>query len=858
MIEIRVTKTSLFISVVVLATAIFVSSALSALANSEADVVYPVSELGGCKDEAECDAYCENFEHARECLDFADKHNLISDEEIAEGRKYLKILEKGGPGGCKDEASCSAYCEDINNLPECVDFIEKYGTVSDEELLKLKQIAAAIRRGIKPPGGCKDEASCFSYCTDDSNWRECVEFAEAAGFISGAEAAEARKFMPLILAGKTPGGCRTKEQCLEYCDRPENTVVCLEFALEQDLIEDPAEREEAEKVLPFLRAGTTPGGCKTKKQCEAYCDDDKNFKACIDFAEKAGFVSAEEAELARKAGGKGPGGCKSKKSCEEFCGKQEHRPECTQFAVKLGIMTQAEADQAANAGDFAECLEVAPPEIEACFITHLGAPVYAQLKAGVMPYDLSIIEKVKKAKECVTEHSSASFALLDDMVGKFPNVNACFERELGAGFVQRLKTGAVACGQIKGAMGKMTACFENTFFNDLRTCAAQDCSGFVSCMTDIQSKLPQGPAEEQSKEVKFPQDIQDKMNSCGLNVFGADACLDKPTCKEVVDCFSAMPKPPEGATMQEPPAEIKEKLDACIEVVQEEILVACTALPCAEFETCLKGDREQMEPPEGGEQKQFEMPPEVKVKFDQCAGEKFLACVPLPCKEFKACTGMDQQQEQPQTPQQGGEISFPDEVNTKLEQCNAEEQVEKWRACLPKSCDAFLDCVGYKEDGGGQSAEGEGGKKGPSMPADVDAKFKQCVNERNAVKQLACFDGRTCAQALACLGGGQKGEGGEGEIDPRVKAKIDACTPKQQGGQKQPQSQQPPMQPPPPQQPPMQPPPPQQPTEEFKPPESSFQPPPASFTPPPEFTPPPASTPPTSFLRRVLAFFFGD
>lgn len=776
MTEIRVTKTSLFLSVAVLATAIFVSSALAVRATSEGDIVYPVAELGGCADETACDGYCEDVGHARECLDFADKYNLVSDDEISDGRKYLEILEKGGPGGCKDEASCGAYCEDVNNLPECVDFIEKYGDVSQDELKRLKQIAAAIRQGINPPGDCKNEEECLTYCSDDSNWRECVDFAEAAGFISGAEAAEARKFMPLILAGKTPGGCQNKKDCLEYCDRPENTVVCLEFALENDLIEDPQERAEAEKVFPFLQAGTTPGGCKTKKQCEAYCDDGTNFKECIDFAEAAEFISKEEADLGRRVGGRGPGGCRSKKACEDYC--QENQPECIDFAVSIGLMTQAEADQAGKAGEFATCMEVAPPEIEACFITNLGPEIFEQLQAGIMPYDISIIEKMRQAQDCVSEHGRASYAELDDMVGQFPNVNACFERELGAGFVQRLKTGTVACGEIKGAVVKMTACFENTFFDDLRACAAQDCSGYVPCMTDIQSKLPAGTAEERSKEVQMPRDIQDKMNSCGLNVFGADACLDKPTCKEVIDCFQAMPKPPEGAPKQEPPDEIKEKIDECIDVVQKEKFVACVALPCAEFDACLKGTGDQKSP-EGQEGKQFEMPPEVKAKTDQCAGEKLLKCVPLPCKEFKACAGMDDSGGQgTPTPEGESQIPLPDEVTAKLEECNAEEQVEKWRACLPKSCDAFLDCVGYKEGGGG--SDGGDGKQ-VSMPADVDTKFKQCVNERTVAKQLACFDGRSCEQALACLGGGGGGGGG-GDPDPRVKARIEACMPKKPPG----------------------------------------------------------------------------
>ena len=465
MLVVKLHKNHLLIIIAAFAVAFFVSAATIVRADSESDIVYPVSELGDCKDKEECVAYCDDIDNARTCLDFSKKYELLSDEKIDKGKKFLEILKKGGPGGCKDATSCSAYCKDLNRTPECVDFVEKYDLASADELKKMKQVASAIRQGVKPPGNCKNEKSCLAYCENLSNYSECVAFAEAAGFIDSEEAGEARKYVPLILAGKTPGRCQNKKNCLTYCDRPENTVECLGFALDNNIIEDAEKRATAQKILPALKTGAAPGNCKNKAQCEAYCDKDTNFKECIDFAERAGLVKKEEAELARRTGGKGPGGCKSKSACESFCKKQENRLECMQFGVKLGLITQTEANQAADPGNFASCMEVAGPKIEACFLTNLGAEVYGQLKAGVIPYDFNIAEKMKKAKACADGHSSAAFAQIDAVIAKFPNVNACIERDLGAGFVQRLKTGTIACGQIKGAVEKMTACFENTFFN---------------------------------------------------------------------------------------------------------------------------------------------------------------------------------------------------------------------------------------------------------------------------------------------------------------------------------------------------------------------------------------------------------
>ena len=58
-------------------------SASFVLAQNEAsEIIFPVMELGGCNDKAECFVYCELDENATQCLAFAKKHQLLPEEEI--------------------------------------------------------------------------------------------------------------------------------------------------------------------------------------------------------------------------------------------------------------------------------------------------------------------------------------------------------------------------------------------------------------------------------------------------------------------------------------------------------------------------------------------------------------------------------------------------------------------------------------------------------------------------------------------------------------------------------------------------------------------------------------------------------
>ena len=365
-----------------------------------ADIVYPVSELGNCTDKEDCLAYCDNPDNMEPCLDFAEANNLIPEEDIEMGRKMLTAGETSGPGGCQGVVECGNYCDDISNIKECIAFAKEHDLIPADELEEAEKVIAALDRGVQPPPcnsktecddicrlpenmktciifakeaglmppeeleeaekvlaalekgiqppPCGSKDDCDEYCSQPENFESCISFAEAAGFMSADEATMARK-----TGGKGPGDCRGKEACESFCEDPANGEVCINFAIENGFM-SAEEGEQAKKMMAsginIMEGG--PGGCKGREECEAFCDDISNMEECVNFAERAGFMSSEDAARARRMAEKGinmmqggPGGCQSQEECEAFCEDPGNMEICLDFSVKIGDMSPEQAEQ---------------------------------------------------------------------------------------------------------------------------------------------------------------------------------------------------------------------------------------------------------------------------------------------------------------------------------------------------------------------------------------------------------------------------------------------------------------------------------------------------------------------------------
>lgn len=598
---------------------------------------------------------------------------------------------------------------------------------------EMRQILAAKDSGVAFPGNCNTRQKCLEYCEAPENALECVDFAEAAGFISEDEAAQARIYIPLIQQGLTPGKCDSEEACEAYCQEATHALECMEFAVEYEIL-PPDELEVLTKILPFMRAGTMPGGCTSKDECEAYCAEGDHFEECIDIGLAIGVIKPEEVELLRKSGGKGPGNCRSSEACEAFCTKPENQKECTDFAVKIGLITPEEAEQAEAAGDVRQCFEEADEKIISCFVTNLGTEVFEQMKAGKMPYDLAIVEKMRNAKACVKQYSDEATDVLDEFLKVLPVADSCITEELGADFIERLRKMTVPCSQMKGIKGKMEGCFLKGTNALFEPCAQKECSEINSCMLEVSAPLSriatlvEAEDRDESQKRELPSIMQDKLNSCGIDPnFDPNACVSKSTCTEFFSCLNPTGiQQSQGDIPGEMPLELKERMDSCQAEIIDIKMRECTDKPtCGEVNACLNTQQQQQPKGEGSAGKKIELPSDIESRLMMCQMEEFQvkmdACFALSCSEFDVCLqSLTQGAGDRDGEQQQQQQSEPDpKMKAKIQACTD----EKINVCLAKSCDDFMTCINSlgQGSGGGEQPQEQEGQSNSAISAKVQS-----------------------------------------------------------------------------------------------------------------------------------------
>lgn len=372
--------------ILIAAVLLFVGIGIAAFALSESDITYPVAELGNCKTEAACKTFCDKPQNIEVCVAFAERYNLLSPEELARAKAFLVAGE--GPGGCSTPQGCENYCNDASHMEECITFASDHNLIPPGELGEAKKVLAALKRGVKLPGGCAKKSECEAYCSEPNHMEECITFAEAAGFIPPEELADAKKMLAAIKNGAKPPPCRGKAECDAYCQKPDNFEACLTFAEAAGLIA-PEELEGAKMALVAIKKGVKPPSCRGKEECDAYCSE--HMEECIAFAEAAGMMTPEDAAMARKTGGKGPGNCKGKEECEQFCQNPENQETCFNFAKEHGLISDEELQNMEEGlRQMQEALSQAPPEVRECLAQAVGQDVLDKIVAGepVMSRDL--------------------------------------------------------------------------------------------------------------------------------------------------------------------------------------------------------------------------------------------------------------------------------------------------------------------------------------------------------------------------------------------------------------------------------------------------------------------------------------
>lgn len=191
-----------------------------------------IATPGGCKSIEECDVYCRDAAHQKECVDFlgpaGNKPPEAEQEHPAPpARVEPKQGEAGGapigPGGCTSASECQQYCADPGHSKECQSF----------GFSERKRIIARISEAPDEVSGCIEEAVGEKPYARFMAGKSDVSPRLAKAMQQCFQAAEGETGpKPTQSSGGNsprPGGCSSPAACTQYCFQVAHAPECLKW-----------------------------------------------------------------------------------------------------------------------------------------------------------------------------------------------------------------------------------------------------------------------------------------------------------------------------------------------------------------------------------------------------------------------------------------------------------------------------------------------------------------------------------------------------------------------------------------------------------------------------------------------------
>ena len=414
------------LSVLILISGILISGGIIGSANAQTtagDIQYPIPELGNCKSKSSCKVFCDDSKNSGACLAFAEQHNLMSPEEITAAKKFI---DNGmiGPGGCKGQAECDQYCGNSTHLEECVTFAQKNGIMSDQQLQDSQKVLAAIKNGLKPPA-CSGPKQCDAYCGSSEHMEECMTFSLAAGIAPDNQKEQMQKTLDALKNGIKIPACHGQQECDKYCGT--HMEECITFSLAAGMVPDN-QKEQVQKTLNVIKQGIKPPACQPKQPdesnqpnqpnqpgqtnqpeqpnqqnqnqpagqvnqpsqsgqnlqaCDQYCADPGHVEECVKFSVAMGNMTEQQGQNSIKNGNKGPGGCIGRDACDTFCNNPDNQETCFNFGKENGMIPQEDLQRMQEGQQkMKDSFSQIPQEVLDCLTSSLGADVVEKMKNG--------------------------------------------------------------------------------------------------------------------------------------------------------------------------------------------------------------------------------------------------------------------------------------------------------------------------------------------------------------------------------------------------------------------------------------------------------------------------------------------
>jgi len=144
----------------------------------------------GCTNQSSCKETCENpstIEQARSCFAFGKEAGLLPDDFNQErAEKVFKAIQDGtAPFKSPRDFQKCENPENDEIMQKCMDFAVRSGMMDE------KQAEIVKKTGGKGPGGCRGEKQCNAYC--EENQEECFQFSKDNGLINPEQEEQMKK-----------------------------------------------------------------------------------------------------------------------------------------------------------------------------------------------------------------------------------------------------------------------------------------------------------------------------------------------------------------------------------------------------------------------------------------------------------------------------------------------------------------------------------------------------------------------------------------------------------------------------------------------------------------------------------------
>ena len=257
---------------------------------------------GGCRG-GECKDFCEKPENRDACFQFAVDNELIPQEEVERVKKFKDIEQRGGPGGCRGE-QCRDFCEKPENQDECFAFAKENGLIPEGEIKMMEQGRELAKKVMEVggPGGCKGDNECRAYCGDPAHVEECLAFAVEHGGMHKEDAeGKLREFIhragevirPMI--GMPSGGGFAQPSGMPAMDEERFKEMEKErFERFEQFRTLEGQFRKPEMMIQQDGFLSGPGGCQGPEACIKYCSDPQHRDECAQFNPSVGGLPPGE------------------------------------------------------------------------------------------------------------------------------------------------------------------------------------------------------------------------------------------------------------------------------------------------------------------------------------------------------------------------------------------------------------------------------------------------------------------------------------------------------------------------------------------------------------------------------------